>query len=339
VREKCTPTTKIISLPTSNKAQRQPENSNKSAAVTSNSERITRNPHHNFKTLLKLAEKKVIFLARFFKFLFRFEFFKKRYFGIYQRVIRPWGLFKNTEIITSYDKTLKIKLSLRDWIQQQIYFFDYYDERGIRFIQSHLKPGDTFVDVGANIGAYALVAAKLVGNDGQVIAFEPVTQVRNRLIENGSLNQLYQLKVESLALFDKNTELALHISSKENFGMSSMHAHDEDSGSTEIVQTARLDDYVEDQFINKIDLIKMDIEGAELFALNGMKSTLMRLKPLVLIEICTEVLEGTDLRTDEIYAFFEDLDYSPYCINEDGNVVNCASQGKSDYTNFVFKPN
>jgi hypothetical protein len=65
----------------------------------------------------------------------------------------------------------------------------------------------------------------------------------------------------------------------------------------------------------------------------------MRLKPLVLIEICTEVLEGTDLRTDEIYAFFEDLDYSPYCINEDGNVVNCASQGKSDYTNFVFKPN
>lgn len=281
----------------------------------------------------------MILLARFFKLLFRFEFFKKRYFGIHKRIFRPFGIFKNTVIIADYDKTLKIKLSLRDWIQQQIYFFDFYDERGIRFIQSQLKYGDTFIDIGANIGAYSLIAAKLVGEKGQVIAFEPINQVRNRLIENVALNKFKQIVLEPLAVFDENTKLTLHISSQDNFGMSSMHAHDEVSGLTQIVQTVRIDEYVKNHFMNKIDMIKIDIEGAELFALKGMVSTLMRFKPLVLIEICSDVLDGTNLRTDEIYTFFQQLNYSPFCINEEGRLVNCANLGKSDYRNFLFKPN
>lgn len=281
----------------------------------------------------------MILLARVFKFLFRFRFFKKRYFGIYQRIIRPWGLFKNTEFIADYDKTLKIKLSLRDWIQQQIYFFDYYDERGIRFIQSHLKQGDTFIDIGGNIGAYSLIAAKLVGKEGQVIAFEPVTQVRNRLIENGALNHFKQLKVEPLAIFNENTELTLHISSQDNFGMSSMHAHDEDSGAIEVAKAVRLDDYVKEQNVSKIDVLKMDIEGAELFALNGMKFTLTNFKPLVLIEICSDVLTGTDLNAADIYAFFKELNYSPFCVGEKGNIEEFTVKTQSEYTNFVFKSN
>ena len=81
----------------------------------------------------------MILLARILKFLFRFPFFEKRYFGIYQRVIRPWGWFKKTMVTIPYDKTLQIQLHLRDWIQQQIYFFNYYDERGIRCIKKELK--------------------------------------------------------------------------------------------------------------------------------------------------------------------------------------------------------
>lgn len=278
----------------------------------------------------------MILLARFFKFLFRFQFFKKRYFGIYQRVFRPWGFFKNTETITIYDQTLKIKLSLCDWIQQQIYFFGYYDERGINCIKNQLKPGDTFIDIGGNIGAYSLIAAKLVGIDGQVIAFEPVTHVRNRLMENASLNQLEQIKVEPLAVFNKNTELTLHISNQDNLGMSSIHAFKESFGLTETVQAVRFDDYVAKNNITQIDLIKMDIEGAELFALEGMKSTLTNLKPVVLIEICSNILEGTNLRVDEIYTFFEELNYSPFCVGEDGGIHEFNSERKLNYTNFIF---
>lgn len=281
----------------------------------------------------------MILLARLFKFLFRFRFFKKRYFGIYKRIIRPLGLFKNTEIVTSYDKTLKIKLSLRDWIQQQIFFFGYYDERGIRFIKSQLKSGDTFIDVGGNIGAYSLIAANIVGEKGQVTAFEPVTQVRNRLMENRSLNQLHQLNIEPFAVFNEKTELVLHVSSQENFGMSSIHAHDEDSGITETVKAIRLDDYVIENNTNQIDLIKMDIEGAELFALNGMKTTLMKFKPIVLIEISSEVLDGTNIRADKIFSFFEELGYTPFCVGEDGRIMNYNSIEQTDYDNFVFKPN
>lgn len=281
----------------------------------------------------------MILLAQLFKFLFRFEFFKKRYFGIYRRIIRVWGLFKNTEVTAVYDKTLKIKLSLRDWIQQQIYFFGYYDERGIRFIKSQLKSGNTFIDIGGNIGAYSLIAANIVGYKGQVIAFEPVTQVRNRLMENRSLNELHHLKIEPFAVFNEKTELVLHVSSQENFGMSSIHAHDEDSGITETVKAVRLDDYVLENNINQIDLIKMDIEGAEIYALNGMKTTLMKFKPMVLIEISSEVLDGTNIRADKIFSFFEKLGYTPFCVGEDGSIFDYNTIEQSDYDNFVFKPN
>ena len=281
----------------------------------------------------------MILLARLFKFLFRFEFFKKRYFGIYRRIIRAWGLFKNTEVTAVYDKTLNIKLSLRDWIQQQIYFFGYYDLRGIQFVKACLKPDDTFIDIGGNVGAYSLIAAKLVGSKGEVIAFEPVTEVRERFLENASLNQLDQLKVEPYALFNETTKLQLHISNQDNFGMSSIHAHDEQVGRTEEVEAIRFDDYVLENKLKRIDLIKMDIEGAELYALNGMKSTLQQFKPLVLIEISSDVLNGTTLTTDEIYTFFKELNYSPFCIQKDGQLTAYTSEMKVDYTNFVFKPN
>jgi len=245
-------------------------------------------------------------------------------------------LFKTTEFISTYDTTLKIKLSLRDWIQQQIYFFGYYDKRGILFIKSHLKAGDTFIDVGGNIGAYSLIAAKIVGKMGTVVAFEPVTQVRKRLEENGALNQFQQLNVEPFAVFHENTALELHVSSKENFGMSSMHVHDEDTGLTESVKAVRFDDYAAQNGITRIDLVKMDIEGAELFALHGMKQTLVQLKPTVFIEICPGVLEGTTLQSDEIYAFFEAINYSPFCIGVSGEIIPFSPKNEAGYTNFVF---
>ena len=278
----------------------------------------------------------MILIARFFRFLFRFQFFKKRYFGIYNRIIRPLGLFKNTELTTVYDKTLKIKLRLRDWIQQQIYFFGFYDERGILFIKSHLKSGDTFIDIGGNIGAYTLIAAKIVAKKGSVIAFEPVSRVRNRLMENVQLNNFQQVLIEPLAVFDSNTELELHISNEENFGMSSIHAHDENSGITEKVKAIRLDDYLLNNEIRQVDLIKIDIEGAELFALKGMKTTLEQFKPIVLIEISPDVLDGTQFKSEEIYAFFEAINYTPFCVREDGSIYEFSTNNVLAYTNFVF---
>jgi FkbM family methyltransferase len=279
----------------------------------------------------------VILLARFFQFLFRFPFFKKRYFGIYKRIILPFGLFKRTEVLFPYDETLKIKLSLRDWIQQHIYFFGYYDKRGIQFMKAHLKLGDTFIDIGGNIGAYTLIAAKCVGEQGSVIAFEPISAVRNRLLENIAINDLGQVNVVPCAVFNENTELTLHISNQENLGMSSMHAHDADTGKTEKVNAIRLDDYVLENNIHKIDLIKMDIEGAELYALQGMKMVLNQFKPDVLIEITPEVLDEIDIKAEQIYDFFEEMNYSPFCIGPGGEVIAYIAKNQQEYTNFLFK--
>lgn len=281
----------------------------------------------------------MILLARILKFLFRFPFFEKRYFGIYQRVIRPWGWFKKTMVTIPYDKTLQIQLHLRDWIQQQIYFFNYYDERGIRCIKKELKKGATFLDIGGNIGAYTLIAAKEVGNTGRVIAFEPVSDVRERLQENCDINELVNVTIAPVALFHENSTLTLHLSSKENFGMSSMHKHDEETGREERVKAVRLDDFVREQQIEKVDFIKMDIEGAELYALLGMKEVLTQYRPAVLIEVCPDVLEHAEYNEDAIFTFFKELGYQPFRIDQEGNKLPYSLAANDGYTNYLFKLN
>lgn len=116
----------------------------------------------------------------------------------------------------------------------------------------------------------------------------------------------------------------------------SKKASDENSGKMERVNAVRLDDYVQNNKISRIKLIKIDIEGAELFALNGMKSTLEQYKPTVLIEISSEVLEGTQFKSEEIYAFFESINYTPFCVSEDGSIHEFNVKSEQEYTNFVF---
>ena len=68
----------------------------------------------------------MIILAKLFRLIFKFRFLRKYYYGIYSRIFKPLNLFKGLNIITKYDNDLKIKLSLDEWIQQQIYFLDYF---------------------------------------------------------------------------------------------------------------------------------------------------------------------------------------------------------------------
>lgn len=101
-------------------------------------------------------------LAIVFKFILKIKPLRKHYFGIYKKFILPKKIFSKTNFITKYDTTLKIKVNLSDWIQQQIFFLDYSDINGISFLKKTLKKDNVFIDIGANIGAYTLIASKLV---------------------------------------------------------------------------------------------------------------------------------------------------------------------------------
>ncbi len=275
------------------------------------------------------------FLAAFFKFMFSFNAFKKHYFGFYQRIFFPYDLFKGVTKQISYKKNIKIELHLNDWIQQNIYFLGGYEDVELNLINQLLNEGDTFIDIGANIGLYSLVAARKIGEKGKVIAFEPFPLNNTRLCKNVALNNLKNISIESKAVSDQNGSLLIQSNEKDgNQGMASAFL-DNYSSQFEVPKIA-LDEYVEANNISQIDLIKIDIEGGEYLALKGMKTILSELKPTLLIEIDPSILAKTPYSERDILQLLTDFNYKQYFITDSSQLSEHQTNPKRK--NYLFKP-
>jgi FkbM family methyltransferase len=143
----------------------------------------------------------------------------------------------------------------------------------IELFTRELKPGMVVLDVGANIGCYALLAARRVGPSGRVYAFEPDPRTRPSLEYNVHANGLTNVAIVPKAASDAAGRRTLYLSqSAAHSGLA--HSMDERSiVGTRTVETVRIDDVVGGQ---QVDVVKMDIEGNEPAALRGMQETLAR---------------------------------------------------------------
>ena len=182
-----------------------------------------------------------------------------------------------------------------------------------------LKPGDTVIDIGANIGWYTIFAAKLVGASGKVIAFEPEPRSFSFLQRNVALNRLSNVIVENKALSNKEEKVRLFID-EQNRG--NHHIFDWSDGRHYIeVDALQLDDYLaRSTGIAKVDFIKIDMQGAEGVILEGMRQTLERNPNLQLdVEILPAALKqaGTDPA-----ALLSDLERAGYEFWDIGGYVN-----------------
>ena len=279
-------------------------------------------------------------LAALLKLILKITPLRKYYFGLYKKVIVPYKLFDHISFVTRYDGDLKIRVALKDWIQQQIYFLDYSDLNGISFLKKTLKKGAVFIDIGANIGAYSLIAAKLVTQNGKVISFEPVKAINKKLVANLNNNNFTNVKVEKKAVYENDTFLNLHLSNEQNSGMSSILHHSEESGITEQVEAVTLDTYLKKLELESIELIKLDIEGAEIHALKGMNETILKYSPTLLIEISEDILiNSTKSSANEILQLMKDYNYSLFSIELNGDLKPLENFNGKDYHNYVFQPN
>ena len=136
-------------------------------------------------------------------------------------------------------------------------------------IRQCLKPGDTFVDAGANIGFYTVVAAKLVGPTGKVLAIEMMPDTAARLREHIRMNDLANVEVIEFALSDRSGETITATVPEGNVGQASIMAEGDTLKARRVgVQTCTLDDIL-GSINERIALMKMDLEGAETVALKG----------------------------------------------------------------------
>jgi FkbM family methyltransferase len=146
-----------------------------------------------------------------------------------------------------------------------------------------VKPGFTVLDIGANIGYYTVIASKLVSDAGKVIAFEPTVNFLDVLSKNIAANNLSNVEVMPYGLSNRTCELEIDI------GPSSATLHSPPGFdkvlSTEKIQLISLVDFVQTSKIEKIDFIKIDIDGHEPVFFEGAWPILDAMSPIILCEV------------------------------------------------------
>jgi len=202
----------------------------------------------------------------------------------------------------------------RETIQRKIYFFGYWERRETLLVRRLLRPGDVFIDVGANLGWFTVLAARCVGPTGKVVSFEPCGRHYEHLQSNLRLNQLTNVIPEKLALSDTAGTAVLSGMHERNEGLGTIIGGSDRRGET--VSTVRFDDYwAATGYDTTIRIIKMDIEGAEIKALLGMADTLRRkLCEYLIIEVSKKDLRRAGATPEDVLGLLASHGYGLYRI-------------------------
>lgn len=178
----------------------------------------------------------------------------------------------------------------------------------------HLHPGDVYVDVGANIGYYTLVAAQRVGPHGKVIAYEPDKDNFALLQANVALNGLSQVQVFPCALSDKNAAGQLFLSDN-NFGDHRLYDAN-DSRQAYPVQLAKGDEHVGQQ-TQHMDFLKIDTQGFEFFVVNGLRELISRNRShlRIILEFCPYGIRHSGACGHDLVRLLEDMQMQYHIID------------------------
>ena len=163
-------------------------------------------------------------------------------------------------------------------------------------IRARLRPGSTFVDCGANIGFFTVIASRLVGPTGKVFAIEMMPVTSDRLRQHVEANELTNVTVFQSALSDRTGESVIAFLPESSHGQASIVRRENERGLEVTVTTRTLDDLLGDE-PGPIDLVKMDIEGAEALALKGAEKVLSRTRAVIFEQLEDSASAGDLLST------------------------------------------
>lgn len=182
-----------------------------------------------------------------------------------------------------------------------------YDYDEMNFLLRYLRESDSFLDIGANIGVYTLLAAARI-RDGIIYSFEALPKNFYRLQENLKLNRLEQVKACAIAISNQVGQIYL-----EPMGGDSLPFITETMSNSSIaIPSSTLDVLLQKQSLDQLTLAKIDIEGAEILALQGAVSLLQKKKPDVWIIEINDTVDHFGHHPQDVVDFLKQYGYSLY---------------------------
>ena len=210
---------------------------------------------------------------------------------------------------------------------------DVYEEATTRLFNRLLQPGMIAVDIGAHVGYFTLLAAKRVGPVGTVLAFEPDADNHAALLKNIAMNNYQNITVAQQAVSDREGLAQLHLTQTGSGRHSMFHHGLPERGSVDI-ETTTLDATLEELGWPHVDLIKIDVEGAEVSVLNGMAQLLeSQTAPDVIVEFMPELLHNAGVTPQQFFDKLTSLGPEIYFIDEANGLVPIAVGDGSSLVN------
>lgn len=212
-----------------------------------------------------------------------------------------------------------------DQMGRNLYLRTRFEEGELRLVARLLGGGMTVLDVGAHQGLYSLLAAGAVGPDGLVVAFEPSPRERERLLANLALNRCANVRVETSAVGGEEGQATLHVCLGRETGCNSLRPPSVDEPTAPVpVPLTTLDGYLARTGIARVDLVKLDVEGAELDAIAGARLLLTRPpRPVVLCELADARTRAWGYAAREVYDAMQGHGFSWFSITADGSLRPC----------------
>lgn len=228
-----------------------------------------------------------------------------------------------------------VRVGLVDVIERNLLLHGCWDESIREAVELNLAPGATFVDVGANIGYFSLLASKLVGDAGTVLAIEPSHVNLSRLAEHLWKNASGNVLVASIAAGNGHALPTINFPTFNNAGAATLRPGHSVQGNR--VMQAPLDEIFAAQGIRP-DLVKLDVEGFELEALKGMRDSLARYAPVVICELTESFLRELGQSASELLAFMEALGYECETLCDPGRRPTSAAPNlAADQQDVIFR--
>ena len=223
---------------------------------------------------------------------------------LYKRLARA-GSAPDIPFLTDFFG-LSYKGNLNNNIDFNIYFYGAFEKPLLFFLRDILavlaEHEAVFVDIGANVGQHSLFMS---AHGARVHAFEPFSQVRAQFVQQIERNRLGNISVHPVGLSNINTRSTFFAPTGTNAGIGSFDASSVGKGNVSIgeLQLARGDDYFPGHGIDRIDLLKIDVEGYEKLVLQGLRESLNAARPII---VC-EITPGNSLSFDSVGDINENL--------------------------------
>jgi len=234
-------------------------------------------------------------------------------------------------------------LDVHECVQKAIFCFHYFEPEDVAVFRTFIKPNSIVLDVGANIGQYALLASKLMGETGQVYAFEPSPEVYPKLQHHVQLNEFSNIEVITCAVAAKSGSMEFYPANEQgNQGVGSLIPADDyraqiRSTASIDVDVVSLDAFCESRDITHVDMLKIDVEGFDLEVLKGAEA-LMKNNPNLVIMSEVEPINLAQLGATaaDFYGFMKERGFHAWYAERNGKLKRLKGESPPYHPNVFF---